>query len=69
MLMLHNADAREDRRDDQKTELIELHVEKNTEGPLGMAKLVHVKGRFLLGDMTAEPEPELPWQTEREIPW
>lgn len=69
VLMLHNPTPREDRRDDQKTEVIELHVEKNTDGPLGMTQLVHVKGRFLLGDMTAEPEPELPWQTEREIPW
>ncbi len=69
VLMLHNPTPREDRRDYQRTEVIELHVEKNTDGPLGMTQLVHVKGRFLLGDMTAEPEPERPWQNEREMPF
>ena len=72
VLMLHNPVAREDRDERASTETIELHVEKNTDGPLGKAELVHVKGRFLLGDMAQEHEP-VPHYQERErveqIPW
>ena len=67
VLMLHNPIPREERKDYQRTEQIELHVEKNTDGPLGMAQLVHIKGRFLLGDVA--PEPDQPWDKEREIPF
>ena len=68
VLMLHNPTPREDRRDYQKTEVIELHVEKNTDGPLGMAKLVHVKGRFLLGDLAEERQAQPSFQ-EAEMPF
>lgn len=58
VLMLHNPIAPESRDAFAPTELIEVYVEKNTDGPTGMVKLVHRKGRFLLGSMVREYERE-----------
>lgn len=76
VLMLHNPTPREERQDGRVSEPIELHIEKNTDGPLGMVPLLHMRGRFLLGEPTdnylaqaREAEPAHHWQEEKEMPF
>ena len=45
-----------------------MYVEKSTDGPTGMAKLVHIKGRFLLADMVRDRIGAVPEPQEEEIP-
>ena len=56
VLILHNPTPREERNDLDETEIIELYIEKSTDGPLGKVDLVHVKGRFLLGEADKSEE-------------
>ena len=66
VMILHNPKAREERDDTDESELIELYIEKSTDGPLGKADLVHLKGKFLLGEAynpiqgKAQPRPSAP---------
>jgi len=42
-------------------EALEAYVDKNTVGGVGMAKLVHVGGRFLLADRSKNAKEPIPW--------
>lgn len=69
VIMLHNPTAREDRDQAETSERIEAHLEKNTDGPLGKANLLHLKGRFLLADYTSQEQPEEVMFNDASIPF
>ena len=59
VVVLHRPVRRDEQAPGAVTEKIEAYVDKNTSGETGKADLVHVFGRYLLGDaMRDEPEPE-----------
>lgn len=54
VVMLHRPAERKDL--DFGTEIIQAHVDKNTNGRVGNVELVHIGGRFLLGEPTSESQ-------------
>jgi len=69
VIMLHRPEN-ERENNDSPTEEVWVFVEKNTDGQTGSARLIHVRGRFLLGDPVEDDDedsaPEQPWEEQPE---
>jgi replicative DNA helicase len=61
VVVLHRPTPREEQDKGASTEVIEAYVDKNTSGETGKATLVHVFGRYLLGEPVRETAEAMPW--------
>ena len=65
VIILHPAKPREEREPGAQTEMIECNLAKNTGGATGLVHLVHILGRFALGEASDADERDL--AEEREV--
>ena len=66
IIILHPEKPREEREQHAQTELIECNLAKNTGGATGLVHLVHILGRFALGEASDADERDLAEEREAQ---